>query len=155
MSLCVCDSWRGVTGLKSSKVRDLMMHHQLSILHSSCPSHKAPLYGPLLCFPFTAFSLPSPLFVSPSSILLSACQQSPSLVPVSPRQIPVSAVCVCVCAHERGRERGGRQVTMADRPLSCFSGYLIILEQWRRREQERCKLREDVTGPEREFASGK
>lgn len=58
---------------------------------------------------------------------------------------------------------GGGGVTMADSPLSCCSGYLIIPEKRRwageeggERERERCKTGEDATEEEREQSvSGK
>ena len=116
-----------------------MTHHQLSILHSTCLSHRHHNTSLSLLFPsifcYTVFNLPHCL-----SVVVTP--------PLAPCTVMHPSVFVCVCVRQSQR----RRVTMADGPLFFLEwlfNYLCVETVGDQREREgvgreRCKMRKDV-----------
>lgn len=106
----VCNSRRRLKSLRSSKTQDVIMHHQLSILHSTCHSHKPLPSEPLLCF-FLLLSVYPPSFYFPSlSFPLPLISDHPRSLSFFP---PASLLCKDSAAATYESERERRLVTMA------------------------------------------
>lgn len=129
--MCVCDSRRGLQSLRNSKVQDLIVHRQLSVLPSACHSHKL---IPFLSFLFLFLSL---------HCRLAFIRRSPSLC----FHLPASLLCkgsdAAMYVRERAEVSNNRLIIPEERKWGTKG-------EGKRRKKERCRMREEATETERE-----